>query len=231
MFIMKKSIFILILLIIFSYIVSANEIKKTEVQPMEDEVTSASADFSGLRKKLRASTIVHGIFGGIGLAGMTAGSVTGQILLSTFYANSGGVDAVTSASEETEEEDAATGASVRLPAYYTGLKYAHAALLSTSYVLMTTSMIMSFVNLGVKIKNEIPINIPHFVSSIVTTVFYVFELFSMILAGYAYSTKAPYAKEIGLAHGISSYMLVASYTLTLIMIPVGMKHKKVLGRR
>jgi hypothetical protein len=134
--------------------------------------------------------------------------------------------------------------SVQDPAYFndnqTGYRFElirwHRALMLTSYISYGLSAILSYISLGIKIYHKIPVNLPHFIASIVTTALYVLGIGSMIITYEAfvpgsssYVQLNPYARQIGWIHGSLFYAMTLSFTVTLIMIPAGSGRKMILG--
>jgi|GEM_PF-5758368 len=203
-------------LIIFTgEINTKNKFKFTYGDNISDETTEATGK-SKLDKALRIVNITHAVLGGIAYGGMTADCILGQILAVQVYNPDYSADTVTSASSSSS---------------FNLLKIAHRITTGSTFLFMTSSLIMSYVTLGIKIYHKKPINIPHFISSIITSVLFLGEFVSLGITAWAFTVGNIYAKEIALAHCIYSYTLMASFTITLITLPIGLWNKKVLGNK
>jgi len=175
-----------------------------------DQTTSATKNYTAAENQLWKVNIAHAVLGTAGYSGMTANCIVGNIMLYTVY-NNPEYDTITSASRNSN---------------YKYLKYAHIGLTAGSYLFMGSSLIMGLTTMGLKIKKRIAINLPHFISAVITTFLFIIEALSAGIAAYAFNTKNTYAKEIGLTHGVFSYALLASYTVTLFTFPI--KNAKVI---
>jgi hypothetical protein len=203
-----KRILFMIGILISTLMVYSNETVKISKNndATSDSVTSATSS-TDLEKALFALSIVHGGFTSAGYLGMLGEIGIGSALLylsyndPLYYSN---------------------------PAYKTTIQNVHRILSSISYGLAGTGMIMSFVTFGIKVYNRLPVNLPHFILAMITTGFYLLDLASMFVVKYFFDMQSPYAQAVGIAHGVISSVLVASFTVTLISIPVFMKYKKVL---
>ena len=170
-----------------------------------DSVTSATKDNSLFDRNITNINIAHGIISGITYAALIADCILGTIILYDFFYN----NSLTSPSTN-------------------NLLLSHRILSLGTFILLTSSMIMAYITLGTKIYYKKPINIAHFASSIVTSSLFLLEIISAFVTGFAFSNNNPYAKQIGLAHGILSYTLLLSYTISIITLPLGMSKKSVL---
>lgn len=226
---MKKILLLMLLTFSLNILIYSNEksadktLLKNSTPDKNDSVTAAT---DTQNKALFRINIAHGIIGAIGYANMIPLSVIGHIMLYNSINKS-------SDHEEDDDHDAVSSASAAVSpnsnmTVYEALRISHMVLAGTTYLFLGSSLIMAYITLGIKIKKKMPINFPHFVSSIITSVLYILEIISMIATGIAYYRRASYADYIGIAHGVLSYTLLASYTVTLITLPIGWKNRRLL---
>ena len=102
--------------------------------------------------------------------------------------------------------------------YYDGLKYAHLGVASSTLATFSTMLILAFIKLGLKLKNNVPIRKPHFIAAIVLLSFYVLELSTIILSAVFFANKYEGAKWVGMAHGITSGATTLAFSVSLVTI-------------
>ncbi len=236
---MKKILMLILLIISANTLLYSNEkiSDKTLFQDASsdknDSETSATIPDNQSKNLFRVN-IAHGVIGAVGFADMIALSIVGQIMLNKAWGTTGETEGE---NEEEDDEDSVTSASASADSttgassgIYESLRIAHIVLASTTYLFLGSSLLMAYITMGIKIQKNMPVNFPHFVSSIITSSFYIVDLILMIITGVAYYMHASYANNIGLVHGIVSYTLLASYTVTLITLPIGWNNRKLLKK-
>lgn len=211
---MKKIVLALIFFNCIIYIFPDSIKNNFSFYSVDSDTTSSATKNVDLN--LFKANIAHGILASLAYIDMIALSIVGQTMLVDNFAGDNLADTVTGASGKVST--------------YAALRISHILLASSTYLLLASSFITSYITLGIKIKKGFAINYPHFVSSIVTSAFYILEIASMIITGVSYAMHNPNEKYIGLAHAILSYAFLASFTVTLITLPLGRKYKKVIKR-
>jgi len=229
---MKKILLFILLILSINTLLYSNEklSDKTLFQNTGSDKNDAETSATDNQSKiLFRINITHGVFGAIGLASMIPLSVIGQIMLYHSIFGSAGSD------DDDDDSDAVTSASAPVSpnsslTVYEALRISHIVLACTSYLFLGSSLIMAYITLGIKVKKNMPINFVHFVSSIITSVFYILDLISMIITGIAFYRETSYAKNLGIVHSVLSYTLLASYTVTLITLPIGWNNRRLLKK-
>jgi hypothetical protein len=112
---------------------------------------------------------------------------------------------------------------------YSTIKHIHTGVSLSSFLFYFTQMSLSYVDLGYKIKNGIPVNYIHFISSTVTTAMVIIELLSSIATAIVYSYNLDCAKWVGLSHGIICGLTTVSFTVTAFILYFGNNNKKVIS--
>ncbi|OHD07823.1 MAG: hypothetical protein A2Y34_11545 [Spirochaetes bacterium GWC1_27_15] len=209
---MKRNL--IFIFMFFSFLCFANQ-KNFDFSTflLSDSTTKATDQNSKLSKVLRGLDIAHIITGSVSYLGFISNSAIGTTLLSFYLTDSNYFN--------TND-------------YRNSLSITHRTLMLITYFSYGINAILGFIRLGITLYNKLPINLPHFISSIITTFFYIVGIISMGIAFNAFTnTNSPlknYAKEIGIAHGIIFYATTISFTVAIISLPLGRKNKVYLTK-
>lgn len=204
---MKRQIFLLSLVLLLSGVWCIHALAGSD-QTADSETGATRTQGKSLERAFLVMDVFHMILGGTAYLGYATDVGIGAALLYGSYTN----------------------ASYYQDARIAVLKNVHKALMVTGYMSYAVSAILGYIQFGIKVAKGIPVNLHHFITSVITTTFYLFEIVSMALTKYLYDTASVYRQTIATAHGVMSSLFTISFSINILMLPVGRNRKVVLGK-
>lgn len=194
---MKKSILVILIIVIFSTISFSSEVKNTDYNELFHKIYTQKYA-SGMSEEQylkvdKALGIAHPILAGIAYAG--------------FYALDGIGIALTYLSFTNPDSP-----------YYSPLRIAHIAVAIPALVSFSALVTLGFTKIGLKKKYGYPVRKIHFVASFVTLGFYVLELASLITSAVFFANDLEGKEWVGLAHGIVCGLSTLAFSVSLVTI-------------